>query len=222
MKLMFAPLTTLVMMAGILTVTVSPAQAAVTDVGVIPHSRSCPIGVEGIVIHMDDEDDNNANSRGGFVGAIRSTTNTEFFFCRVNGASLRAYQPPGSAVRPYAVLKLGANCPNGSQEFSRHFDNEDDSNANSFQGNIFPNVSTSNTTLFFCLFAAGIPTMSTFPNLGFRYLTFSRADSQGFVHSDDEDDDNNNQYTIPVGLSTVAKAIVSDGPNTTLRLRFAG
>ncbi|VVJ25286.1 Uncharacterised protein [Amycolatopsis camponoti] len=53
------------------------------------------------------------------------------FFCRVNGAAFRGITQSGS-FRPYAVLKLGANCPNGSQEFSRRFDNEDDSNNNSY------------------------------------------------------------------------------------------
>lgn len=54
----------------------------------------------------------------------------EMFFCRVNGVAFRGVTQSGS-FRPYAVLKLGANCPNGSQEFSRRFDDEDDSNTDS-------------------------------------------------------------------------------------------
>jgi hypothetical protein len=220
-RILTMPIILFSMITGMLTVAEGAAQAATTDVGVVPASRSCPIGVEAIVIRMDDEDDNNQNSRSGNIGAIRSDSNTEFFFCRVNGASLRAFQPPGSAVRPYAVLKLGANCPNGSQQFSRRFDNEDDSNNNFFQGNIFPSTSDSNTNLVFCLFAPGLSTMTTFPNFGFSYLTFSSVDSSGFLRTDDEDDSNNNQYSVPTGVASIAKAIVSDGSNTTIRLRVA-
>lgn len=209
------------MILGILTATVAPAQAATTDVGVVPASRSCPTSSEAIIIRMDDEDSNNGNDRGGSIGAIRSDSNTEFFFCRVNGASLRAFPPVGSQVKPYAVLKLGATCPNGSQEFTRRFDNEDDSNNNSREGNIFPNVSNQNTTLVFCLFAPGAPTMTAFPNLGFSYLVFSNVDSQGFLRTDDEDDSNNNQYFAAAGIRSIAQSMVSDGPNTTLRLRVA-
>lgn len=220
---MTMPIILLSLLAGILAVGGSPAQAAtVTDVGIVPASRSCPAGVEAIVIRMDDEDDNNENSRGGNIGAIGSDSNgTEFFFCRVNGASLRAFQPPGSAVRPYAVLKLGANCPNGSTQFVRHFDNEDDDNRNFAVGNIFPNTSNDNTTLVFCLFSPGLSTMTAFPNFGFGYLAFSSVDSLGFVHTDDEDDNNENSYSVPTNVASIAKSIVTDGPNTTLRLRVA-
>jgi hypothetical protein len=204
-----------------------PAQAATAyDVGVIPSVRSCPAGSEAIVIRMDDEDDNNENSRGGYHGAIFSDHNgTEFFFCRIDGRVLRSYQPPGFSARPYAVLKLGSFCPNGSFEFFRRFDNEDDSNNNWSFGNIAPNVSDSNTLLRFCLFNSG-SSMTFFPNLGFSYGVFSTFIEQfapsGFVYTDDEDDSNNNGYGVPAGLGPIARAIVTDGANTRLNIVNVG
>ncbi len=63
--------------------------------------------------------------------------------------------------------------------------------------------------------------MTAFPNLGFSYLVFSNVDSQGFLRTDDEDDSNNNQYFAAAGIRSIAQSMVSDGPNTTLRLRVA-
>ncbi|WP_410638709.1 hypothetical protein [Amycolatopsis sp. lyj-346] len=218
-RLFTVPALLLASLAGILAAPAA-AQAATTDVGIIPASRSCPAGTEAIVIRMDDEDSGNTNSRGGFIGAVSSTSNTEFFFCRVNGTAFRGFVQSGS-FRPYAVLKLGANCPNGSQEFSRRFDNEDDGNNNSFSGNIFPNSSDSNTLLRFCLFAPGVATTTAFPNVGFGYLVFSGVDASGFFRSDDEDDSNNNSYTAPAGISSIAQSMVSAGSNTTMNVRIA-
>lgn len=200
----------------------SARAATAYDVGVIPSARSCPAGSEAIAIRMDDEDDNNANSRGGYHGAIFSDHNgTEFFFCRVDGRVLRTYWPAGFSPRPYAVLKLGSICPNGSSEFHRRFDNEDDGNNNWSSGNIAPNVSDDNTLLRFCLFSGG-SSMAHFPNLGFSYGVFATFVEpflpSGFVYTDDEDDDNNNQYGAPAGLESIAKSIVSDGPDTRLNI----
>jgi hypothetical protein len=193
------------------------------DVGVVPSSASCPTGSESLTIHMDDEDFFNRNSRGGSIGATRSGRNTDFFFCRVNGAAFHAYRPRGSDVRPYAVLKLGQLCPNGSTEFRRRFDNEDLRNANSSRGNIFPNVSDSNTTLVFCLFGPGSGSSSRrFPNLGYGYHVFSSVDSTGWIRTDDEDHNNANSYTVPEGIRDIAQAMVSSGANTVLRFRVAG
>jgi hypothetical protein len=167
---------------------------------------------------MDDEDSSNRNDRGGFIGAIVSNSNTEFFFCRVNGLSLRGFQPggPGTATLPYAVLKLGNFCPNGSLEFTRRFDNEDKNNKNFSVGDIFPNVSNSNTELKFCLFfSASQGTMSSFPNFGVSYGVFTKSVAErGFVRTDDEDSSNNNGYVVDLVFASVAQSLVSAGDNT--------
>jgi hypothetical protein len=201
----------------------SEAQAAAAfDVGVVPATRSCPAGSEAVTIRMDDEDESNRNERGGFIGAIRSDANTEFFFCRVDGLRFRAFQPngPGTEPQPYAVLKLGTSCPNGSIDFARRFDNEDDSNNNFSIGDIFPNVSNANTVLNFCLFfSASNGTMGVFPNVGVSYGVFTRSLAErGFVRTDDEDDSNNNQYFVNSTFASIAMSIVSSGDNTRLEL----
>jgi hypothetical protein len=198
--------------------------AGTFDVGVIPATRSCPANTEAIVINMDDEDDNNADVAAGWIGATVSNRNTSFFFCRVNGLLLRPLTTQFTATQfHYAVLKLGSQCPNGSLDFARGFDNEDDANANSFSGNIAPNVSNRNTGLAFCLFRSGTTIMSAFPNLGFSYgvfaaSTFSRQLAWGFVHTDDEDNANENSYSANAAWSADAQRIVSAGPNTTLNM----
>lgn len=171
---------------------------------------------------MDDEDDDNNNSHSGFQGAIVSNSNTDFFFCRVDGRSLRPFQPGGIGTKkyPYAVLKLNTTCPNYSVEFTRHFDNEDDGNSNFSQGQIYPNISNSNTTLKFCLFSLG-PTMRHFPSYGFGYGVFSSDlghTQRGRIYTDDEDDGNANSYIVDAAHRSTAQTIISSGSNTTLNL----
>lgn len=111
-------------------------------------------------------------------------------------------------ARFYAVLKLGQFCPNGSTEFVRYLDNEDDNNENWQAGPIAPNVSNVNTTLVFCFFRNGSPTMLDFPPLGVPYAVFhdfhgaqpfpySLALGKAMHYSDDEDDANQNWVGRP-------------------------
>ncbi len=197
------------------------------DVGVIPASQSCPTDSELISIYMDDEDSNNANSHSGWIGATNSTSNTRFYFCRTRGDAFKPLTTTSNSSKVYAVLKLGQQCPTGSVEFSRYFDNEDSSNNNSWyasiSSNISPNSSTSNTRLVFCLFTTGSQTMSGFPNLGINYGVFAASNlsgalSTGTVHTDDEDSSNNNSYTVDSSYSSLATAIVSSGKNTDIRM----
>jgi hypothetical protein len=206
--------------------------AGVFDVGVIPDlGVGCPANSEEVMIRMDDEDDNNGSSRSGFIGKTNSgdnASNTRFFFCKVDGTAFRPFSGSADAANQrddYAVVKFGTSCPAGSQEFSRHYDNEDSGNANSRNGVITPNISNANTTLFFCLFrfaAAGVATMSVFPNLGtgFRYGVFAPSDFNrgalafGRFRSDDEDSGNANTYTVPSDALSSAQRIVF--PDTTV------
>lgn len=189
------------------------AAAGPLDVGVLLNAGNCA-GNEFVRIRMDDEDDNNANFRSGYIGSIISDSNTEFGFCRVSGIG---FFP--DKTRPYAVLKLGATCPNNSIEFSRRFDNEDSGNNNFSVGNIVPNVSDSNTLLFFCLFPPDSVNGKPRPFLGFAYGFFGVGNwpHTGVVHTDDEDDDNNNRYAAPPSFSAMAQSIISAGPDTNLR-----
>ncbi len=127
----------------------------------------------------------------------------------------------------YAVLKLGAACPPGSVQFSRHFDNEDGTNANFSDGDISPNVSTANTTLYFCMFRAaqlGDPTIAAFPNLapGFSYGVFGPPDfnrgalALGTIRTDDEDTDNKNTYSVPAAASVAAQRIIDPDSSATV------
>ena len=206
------------------------ALAGVFDVGIVPAVGSgCPAGSDEIRIRMDDEDDGNGNQQSGWIGKTRSdgqSANTLLVFCRVDGVLFRPLSTAGSASNmrdDYAVLKLGTTCPSGSQEFSRYFDNEDDSNGNYSIGVIYPNVSNQyGTRLRFCLFryaAAGVSTMPSFPNLGLPYGVlapgdFNRGISLGSIRTDDEDDSNASSFSAPSDALEAARRIVQ--PDTSV------
>lgn len=207
--------------------------AGVFDVGVIPDRNvGCPAGSDELVIRMDDEDDSNGSSRTGYVGKTNlgeTASATRFYFCKVDGSQFHPFTTAASAADQrddYAVLKLGTTCPAGSQEFSRTYDNEDSSNGNFFTGVISPNISNSNTKLFYCLFrfaAAGTTTMSAFPNLGtgFAYGVFAPADFNrgalafGTIRSDDEDSGNTNAFSAPSDALLAAKRVIEPDTRVT-------
>jgi hypothetical protein len=207
---------------------ISP-KAGVFDVGVIPAvGFGCPAGSDEIRIRMDDEDDGNGNSQGGWIGKTRSdgqSSNTLFVFCKVNGDLFRPLSDEANAFDmgdDYAVLKLGTTCPAGSQEFWRRFDNEDDGNANYKIGVINPNTSDRyGTKLFFCLFryaSSGVSTMASFPILGPQYGVFApdaftRGIMSGYIRTDDEDDGNANSYGVSSDALEAAERIVLPDPN---------
>jgi hypothetical protein len=179
---------------------------------------------------MDDEDDN-ANSSAGWVGATVQDLNTEFKICRVDGTKF-----PVIPNATYAVLQLGTTCPNGAAVFSRKFDNENFKNNDHSSGNsgISPNYVNkiqSNAQLQFCMFS-GQPINgqingngnTKFPKLGVEYGVFAANDfpgilDSGSIHIDDEDEDNGNNYSGAYGLFlSEASRIVSGGLNTDINM----
>jgi hypothetical protein len=188
---------------------------------------TCPAGSEYVRIRMDDEDDDNntfwnewqlpqagrdvttgrclSGSLGlGLWGDLGTGCNTTMGFCKVDG---KKFRPITSDVNQtyqfYAVLKLGQYCPNGSIEFSRLIDNEDDDNNNSYSGPTAPNLVNGNTRLYFCMFRTGSTKMTAFPSLGVPYAVFHDYDGiqppwvikKRYARSDDEDDDNATRTT---------------------------
>ena len=195
------------------------------DVGVIPGGKTCPKG-ELVTFGMDDEDSSNNDGHSGWIGGFDSTDATTLRFCKVAGAPFTPRTASASgAARPYAVLKLGRTCPPGAVEFSKYIDNEDDSNNDSWSGDIAPNASTDNTRLVFCLFRSASSGASTYPDIGIAdYGVLGpavSADAQsGWVRSDDEDSSNNDSMSCG---SVCADAVqtVSSGSNTTFNLAQA-
>jgi hypothetical protein len=179
-------------------------------VGVIPQSAAmpCPDGRPAATIFMDDELDSgfggvylNGNTRTGWTGSIVQDRDTRFTFCRVDGRQLKPLSSSPDPRFEYAVLKLDAQCPPGSVEFSRYFDNADDvvfsdkqgdwtnvgyaENGNYASGDMGPNVSSGNTRLCFCLFRSGPITMTAFPDFGsMSYGVFAPARPRARQHRD--------------------------------------
>ncbi|QRK04746.1 hypothetical protein JQX13_31555 [Archangium violaceum] len=193
------------------------------DVGILPAVASCPGQTAPVEIYLDNEDNDNANGRGGWIGATISDRNTRFRFCRVNGLKFRPLVTSLLTNYEYAVLKLGSTCPNGSTEFYRFFDNEDNNQASSMVGDVAPNFrdSNGNTGMYFCMFRYGSQTMSVFPDFKQSYGVFApndfaRAIVRGWVNTDDEDRNNKNGYSSP--YASESQRIVSSGSNTSLNL----
>lgn len=216
--------------AGVTAVYPKPAVGA-HDVGVVPDRMDdCP--GEVIVVHMDDEDDANADAASGWIGASHQDHDTTLVFCRASHADFRAAPPSSQSARDgdYALLKLGPSCPPGSEEFFRQFDNEDNDNHNSLSGRAAPNVQnadgTTSTRLYFCLFrpeTTGVLT-DEFPYLGYAYGVFAAPDFTfglefGAMHVDDEDDANADISAFSTfEAGPAASRIFTFGPNTDLRL----
>lgn len=201
-----------------------PGTIASDDIGIVPGVNGCPSGSEAITIYMDDEDNANANSQTGWIGAIIQDQNTTFKFCRVNGTQ---FVPASAGV--YAVLQLDNNCPNNSFTVVRYFDNEDNSNQNYFHTSagygIHPNsqssVPASFTSLSFCIFLPSSAPSPGFPDLGIEYGVFASSDltgalAVGSLYIDDEDAANNNHYIG--GTQNYVSNIIFGDKNTTMRI----
>lgn len=215
-------------------------QGCSNAIGVIPDvNTSCPAGADTLTRHMDDEDGknfpniNNNNDHSGWIGATGSSNNTDLKFCRVDG---RTFKPlmgcNGLTVdtpRDYAVLKLGSVCPNGSVEFEKFIDNENDNNDNWYydsSGDHAPNnYLWGDTRLHFCFFGTASSvsaTMGSFPSLGIPYGVFGRstlvnageASTYGWFRSDDEDS-GSDSYSAPSSIFSRAVQIISNADQNT-------
>ncbi|WP_037583158.1 hypothetical protein, partial [Stigmatella aurantiaca] len=155
---------------------------------------------------MDNEDSSPISTVSGWTGAItlEANRNTNLGFCRVDGSRFRSHP-----YADFAVLSLDTSCPAASVRISRLFDNENTKHSNGHQGNIYPNVSSADTLLYFCVFRASGVMLSEFPNFQAPYGVFSsllgttsyggeaRALATGVVFTDDEDSNNQDSGYVP-------------------------
>ena len=193
------------------------------NIGVIPEKAACPAPYALTQIHMDDEDRRNANGRGGWIGAITSTNNTTYRFCKIDTVTSLRYRPlPKTGnEHDYAVLNMGVLCPSGARRVLRVEEDEIWRNTNSSSGDNFPNFRIFNTWFnFYCHFDGGTKSvlgqMQAFPKLGFAHGVFAPtalpapfALQHGWVFQDDEDTLNWNAWFFGSGDS-----VMYDGRNT--------
>ena len=192
-------------------------------VGVIAGPGGCSDLPEHDVF-LDNEDNRNANNRGGWIGATVSNRNTLFRLCAVDG---RLFSPAAWAGANFAVVSLAPACPDGMTRFDRFHDNEDNRPAS---WDTAPGGSPTytvqpekNTNMAFCVAAgtaSGVPN-SQFPTLGMPYGVFggrtprvapSWALDRGYVFLDDEDRRNKNQPASPPASTW---SFLEPGGNTT-------
>lgn len=150
-------------------------------------------------IKMDCEDRNFNSSSSGWIGdcSVLGDGNVVLKFCMVYNAFFeRMFQ------MDYAVLDMSTrSMPNGLDEITRYFDNEDKNNINysKINGVLLPLsqfgqtiIGTSNTRLGFYYYKS-YTSGGNFPNLGISYGVLGRFGSyQGSIYTDDEDDGNAN------------------------------
>jgi hypothetical protein len=191
-------------------------------VGVIPGPAGCGTLPEYDVF-LDNEDNSNANNRGGWIGATVSNRNTLFRLCGVDG---RLFSPAAWEGANFAVVALAPTCPEGFTRFDRFHDNEDQRPAswdNAPSGSPTYTVQPEkNTNMAFCVATGtnlGVAN-SFFPNLGVSYGVFGGrtargaawALDRGYVFLDDERRRNRNR---PVSPPAYTWEFLEPGANTT-------
>nr|HRC87968.1 hypothetical protein [Thermoanaerobaculia bacterium] len=210
-----------------MTLTLSCSNSAIPTpwVGVVRGPQGCGT-LPAYDVFFDNEDNRNANNRGGWIGAIESNKNTLLRLCGVDG---RLFIPAQLEGAGFAVVSLAPNCPEGFTRFDRFHDNEDNRPAswdNAPSGSPTYTVQPEkNTNMAFCV-ATGVTSgvsNSTFPTLGVSYGVFggrspkisSWALDRGFIFMDDEDRRNRNQPANPPGYTY---EFLTAGSNTTYYL----
>lgn len=159
-------------------------------------------------VHLDNEDNKNANDRRDWIGTTISDKNTTFRLCGVDG---RLFTPVAQAGARFAVVALASSCPAGFTRFDRYHDNEDNrpaswDNAPS-NSPTYTVGSAKNTNMAFCV-ATGLNQSvpnSSFPTLGIPYGVFGGKNvflsrwalARGWLFLDDEDKNNKNSPGSP-------------------------
>lgn len=174
-------------------------------------------------VFFDNEDNRNANNRGGWIGATVSNKNTLLRLCGVDG---RQFTPAALAGANFALVSLAKSCPTGFERFDRFHDNEDNRPASwDSAPNGSPTHTTQpekNTNMAFCVATGSNPRVlnSVFPAIGPAYGVFGGrtpgsspwALARGFVFLDDEDRRNRNE---PANPPAYTREFLVAGANTT-------
>jgi hypothetical protein len=220
--------------------------AGLTDVGVIPFDgESCAAGTE-ISFYLDIQDLYDGDVIiGRETGYKTSWVSRDTFyadapftllagggftmrFCRVDGTKFKRLIWENQSAT-YAVLKVGANCPEGAFTASRYMDNEDEDNQNRVSGSFSPTSIGRNANLVFCVFSISLgglgPLMNSFPTFGsLKYAVFHDYDlspqqtwviSKSFIYSNDEDNNNENSRNPSTGAVATALAQMIEGTTNT-------
>lgn len=189
-------------------------------VGVIMGSRGCGT-MDAYDVFLDNEDNRNANNRGGWIGATISNKNTQFRLCATDGTQ---FVTAAQAGANFALVSLSSTCPTGFTRFDRYHDNEDNRPAswdNLPSGS--PTTTTQpqkNTNMAFCVATGKITTVpnSWFPDLGVTYGVFGGRNrttwalERGWLFLDDEDNRNKNAPASPAAYTW---EFLEPGKNTT-------
>lgn len=192
-------------------------------VGVLRGAEGCG-SMPAHDVFFDNEDNRNANSRGGWNGATVSDKNTLLRLCGIDGRRFSAAARDGAG---FALVALGRTCPEGFTRFDRYHDNEDSRPAswdNAPSGS--QTVTTQpekNTNVAFCVATGTAPRVpnSAFPDLGVTYGVFGGrtpeasanwALDRGFIYLDDEDKRNRNTPASPPAFTDM---FLQAGGNTT-------
>lgn len=156
------------------------------NVGVLASAAGCPPLTQGpFTIFIDNEDNNNSNTQGGWRGLSNSDGNTTLKVCGVDAARFAA------VTQPYMLLSLWSSCPSGTIRVTRYVDSEDN---NPISNSNVPGLIVGNrdVNLPFCLYPASGQSSAQFPALGWDYGVFAAPGlpgsfGSGFISMDDQD-----------------------------------
>lgn len=188
-------------------------------VGVLKKNDQSPCDYE-TVIDLDVEDEHNSSGvisgNKNPAGIKKDGGHVKFTYCTVEFTS------SNRATFDYVVLKMDKECPENTYPFRRHHDTEDDENANSFTGIIWPSMVKDNADLEYCF----VPAKSNGAKYPFskHYGVFANPDKSNanIYHSafkvDDEDSDNANSWywygKDDKSFQKKVKNIIEAGDNT--------
>ncbi|XP_071954516.1 uncharacterized protein [Antedon mediterranea] len=183
----------------------------------IPNSaEGCPDG-QGVKFHTgyryhDSEDDDNKNgwtSDNHFLGGLGS--NIRQYFCMKTQEAFTDHDRDWPSGK-YCVFKASTgSCPDGMDEGSIKWDDEDDNNKNSYDGSVPAGTYGSNTEIKYCCQEDGFSENAIYLPIDHPFYLFpltkqcqevmGMSVTKEFIRWDDEDDDNSNNESAPYPYS---------------------
>lgn len=195
-----------------LLITITASFCFAERIGVLKGDKNLKCDEE-ILIDLDTEDSN------GDTHVVSGSTNppgislgghAKFKYCVVDSKNM------SRVGYDFAVLSLDNNCPSGTVKVGRHHDCEDSNNANSYTGNIYPNIVNNNATLFYCFVPKTSNPKQKYPFKNKNYGVFANVpSSDSIAHSEIKiDDQDSHKYlsNFSINLSFTTDKTTDDNP----------
>ncbi len=207
-----------------------PITDAYRRIGVLTDASTCDEFVAGnknnllntIKLDVEDRYDQTSIQGATPIGIQRSGSLLQFKYCTL------AIQTLPRTPYDYMVLRLDSKCPEGSYPVTRNHDTENNYNADSYSGNIWPSSvvkgDDTDATLEYCYVPKVSSSTLKYP-FNKKYGVFACSDvphvdsriATSTIFVDDENDNNHDWWsfkTVPLHLQSRMQTIMSGGHDT--------